>query len=74
MSNNRIESDRVVIKEEGGSLKRVTAKMKEVIYTQLRDHLKQLFKGSLKMLKQGIPDHHSIKLRGHLKQLGGNLN
>ena len=26
--------------------------MKEVIYSQLRDHLKQLFKGSLKMLKK----------------------
>ena len=25
--------------------------MKEVIYTQLMDHLKQLFKGSLKCLK-----------------------
>ena len=38
--------------------------MKEVIYTQLRDHLKQLFKGSLKMLKNEIPDHHLIKFRG----------
>ena len=26
--------------------------MKEIIYTQLRDHLKQLFKRSLKMLKK----------------------
>ena len=47
--------------------------MKEVIYTQLRDHLKQLFKGSLKMLKKEILDHHLIKLKGHLKQLTGNL-
>ena len=47
--------------------------MKEVIYTQLRDHLKQLFKGSLKMLKKEIPGHHLIKLSGHIKQLRGNL-
>ena len=50
--------------------------MKEVIYTQLRDHLKQLFKGSLKMLKmlkKEIPDQHLIKLRGHIKQFRGNL-
>ena len=39
--------------------------MKEVIYTQFRDHLKQLFKGSLKCL---ITDYHLIKLRGHIKQ------
>ena len=25
------------------------------------------------MLKKEIPDHHLIKLRGHLKQPGGNL-
>ena len=37
--------------------------MKEVIYTQLRDHLKELFKGSLEMIKKEIPDHHLIKLR-----------
>ena len=47
--------------------------MKEVIYTQLRDNLKQLFKGSLKMLKKEIPYHNLIKLRGHIKQLKGNI-
>ena len=44
--------------------------MKEVIYTQLRDHLKQLFKVSLKCL---INYQHLIKLRGHIKQFRGNL-
>ena len=44
--------------------------MKEVIYTQLRDHLKQLFKGSLKCL---ITDHHLTQLKGHIKQVRGNL-
>ena len=47
--------------------------MKAVIYTQLRDNLKQLFKGSLKMLKKEMPGHHLIKLSGHIKQLRGNL-
>ena len=47
--------------------------MKEVIYTQLRDQLKQLFKGSLEMLKIEITGHHLIKLNGHIKQLRGNL-
>ena len=46
--------------------------MKEVIYTQLMDHFKQLFEGSLKMLNK-IPDNYLIKLRGHIKQLRGNL-
>ena len=44
--------------------------MKEVIDTQLRVHLKQLFKGSLKCL---ITYHHLIKLRGHIKQGRRNL-
>ena len=47
--------------------------MKEVAYIHLRDYRKQLFKGSLKMLKKEILDHHLIKLRGHIKQLRGNL-
>ena len=47
--------------------------MKEVIHTELRDHLKQLFTGSLKMFNKEIPDHHLIKLRGHLRQLRENL-
>ena len=47
--------------------------MKEIIYTQLRDHLKQLFKGSLKMLKKEITGHHLIILSGHIKQFRGNL-
>ena len=68
------QSDRVRQsgKEEGGgvSLKGSPQHMKEVIYTQLRDHLKQLFKGSLKCL---ITDHHVMKLRGHMKQFRGNL-
>ena len=46
--------------------------MKEVIYIQLRNHLKQLFKGLLKSLKK-IPDHNFSKLRGQLKQVKGNL-
>ena len=51
LANNLTESDRVVReKGGGGSLKRSPQHMKEVIYTQIRDHLKQLFKGSLKML------------------------
>ena len=47
--------------------------MKEVIYIELRDNLKKLVNGSLKMLKKEIPYHHLIKLRGHIKQLKGNL-
>ena len=45
LANNRTESDRVVRKNEGGQIK-------EVIYTQLRDHVKQLFKESQKMLNK----------------------
>ena len=44
--------------------------MKEVIYTQLRDRLKQLFKGSLKMLNTGSSFD---QIKGHIKQLRGNL-
>ena len=44
--------------------------MKEVIYTQVRDHLKQLFKGSLKMLKKEIPAHQFIKLTVISNKLG----
>ena len=47
--------------------------MKEVIYIQLRDNLKKVFQGILKMLKKELPYHHLIKLRGHIKQLKGNL-
>ena len=65
LANNRTESDRVVQKK--GSLQRVTSTMKEVMYTQIRDHLKQLFKGSLNMLKRELPDHRLIKLRDHIK-------
>ena len=49
LANNWTESDRVV-RKNGGHKEGSPQHMKEVIYTQLRDHLKQLFKGSLKML------------------------
>ena len=60
----------MVVRKKGGSLKVSPHQMKEVIYTQVRDHLKQLFKGSLNMLKKEMPAHNLNKLRVISNKLG----